>query len=524
MKTTNLLRLAATSLVSLAATLRYDLPFVQPRNRIECPSAETILKELKPLLSAQAEILIPSSPGWNKSSLRASSPRIQPQFQAVVEVASTKDNTPGRTDRDWLMRQTQIRYANRIGAPFLAVSGTHGWPLSLNTLKGGIQISLRKMNDSKVHPDGKTATVQGGTLQYEATKSLYSQGKKMAVTGLCECVSVAGPLLGGGHSMLQENHGFAADNLISAELVLANGSVVLVSSSENTDLFWAIRGAGHNFGIVTSMELKVYDAQDNWTMLTFVFTHDKLESYFSTWNQLESEYENVVGLPVVNGLFARNPDVDTANPVVILQVFFPGTNPIAGVYKQRFLALGPVVNVTTPDIEYVDLYTVGGLGMSSPVCREDNNLAGFPNSHAKWDPDAMRAGFNIFSELTADPTFNTSAWILESYGRHGVTAVAPSENAVAPEERQFHLLNSPLLWWVGNDEGDRKKAVEYGRRMQKAVGPKDRALFHAYVNYAVGTEALPEIYGRDSSRLARLERLKKTYDPLNRFGFYNPIV
>lgn len=133
--------------------------------------------------------------------------------------------------------------------------------------------------------------------------------KEYQVTGLCECVSVIGPLLGAGHSLLQGRHGFAADNLVSARLVVADGSVVTVSARENPDLFWALRGAGHNFGIVTSFDLQIYDAEKKWSIITLVFSQDRLEEYFDTWNALEEEtYDR--GLLVVNGIISRNQDLD----------------------------------------------------------------------------------------------------------------------------------------------------------------------------------------------------------------------
>lgn len=63
--------------------------------------------------------------------------------------------------------------------------------------------------------------------------------------------------------MLQGRYGFSADNLASARVVLADGSAARASATENTDLFWAIRGAGHNFGIVTSYDLKLYDVGED---------------------------------------------------------------------------------------------------------------------------------------------------------------------------------------------------------------------------------------------------------------------
>jgi hypothetical protein len=184
--------------------------------------------------------------------------------------------------------------------------------------------------------------------------------------------------------------------------------------------------------------------------------------------------------------------------------------------------LGPAFNSTTKDIEYGDLFDVGGFGTDSSVCRKNQNILGYPSSFPQWDADAMRKGFEVFSELTAEETFSTSAWLLESYGRGGVQAVDKSANAVAPEERENHLLTSPMLWWVGDDKANQEKAEEYGAKMRKAVRSGSTAN-HAYVNYAMGDEGLREMYGHSDTRMQKLKSLKKKWDPENKFGFYNPI-
>lgn len=134
----------------------------------------------------------------------------------------------------------------------------------------------------------------------------------------------------------------------------------------------------------------------------------------------------------------------------------------------------------------------------------------------------MRRGFDLFSELTADETFSTSVWLLESYGWKGVQEIPDSANAVAPGERLNQILTSPILWWPGDDKLDRQKATAYGEKMRRAV--RDEGYVpHAYINYAVGNEELQEVYGRKPSRITKLRKLKEIWDPHNRFGFYNPI-
>lgn len=128
------------------------------------------------------------------------------------------------------------------------------------------------------------------------------------VHGLCECVSILGPLLGGGHSVLQGDYGFAADSLVSAKVALHNGTVVTASATENEDLFWGLRGAGHNLGIVLEFEVNAYDIHpDPWTFMTFVYDADRIEEYFEAWNELEDSIADP-GLVVLNGYYRNLPE------------------------------------------------------------------------------------------------------------------------------------------------------------------------------------------------------------------------
>lgn len=278
------------------------LPFalgsvVSPKAR-QAFDAQQTEAELTPLLSSEAEIVQPNDAEWTNLTERASYPRINPQYYIIVQVASEADV------------QTVVSYAYERDIPFLVVSGAHGWPTSLNTLQGGIQINMRKINFARVDYGGRTATVGGGALQYEVTQALFAEGKQ-TVTGVCECVSVIGPLLGGGHSFLQNQHGYALDNLVSARVVLYNGTVVEASDHNNTDLFWALRGAGHNFGVVTSYQMRLYDLtpSDTWTVYDWIFPESALEDLYSLVNTFEGP--DRADKLMLNGVWARPPNSTT---------------------------------------------------------------------------------------------------------------------------------------------------------------------------------------------------------------------
>ena len=135
---------------------------------------------------------------------------------------------------------------------------------------------------------------------------------RRTVTGACECVGMLGPMLGGGHGFLQGQHGLLADQLVEARMVLANGTSLTVSQNSHQDLFWAIRGAGHNFGIVTEFKYKIYDVapDSTWSFEAFTFTGDKLEGLYAATNEMmETQPPEVVNY----GVLFRLPAVDAVN-------------------------------------------------------------------------------------------------------------------------------------------------------------------------------------------------------------------
>lgn len=447
-----------------------------------------VVLELHPLLSKDAVITFPWDARWDDLQIRGSSPRISPNYNVVVEVATEADV------------QTIISLANRFNVPFLAISGGHGWTTSLNELPYGIQINMRKLNTTTLSQDGKTAIVGGGTKQYEITRSLFALGK-YAVTGLSNCVSVAGPLLGGGHSLLQGQYGYSVDGLVSARVVLANSEVIEASRTQNADLFWALQGAGHNFGILTSLEVKTYDIPSDWTVYTLIFSSEKLEALFSLINDFEDPTTERPAKLALTGVFIRLPAVDPINPVVLYTVAYEGSQAQAEPYAARFIALGTILT-KVDTVNYVELYTVTGNNLTSQACTQNENVLGAGVSLPAWDIQGVRKAFEIFGEYTADPRFNTSITLMENYGMQGVRAVDPESTALAPEERELPILASAVIWWAGEDKETTKVAETYIHAMRDAlytgVDADSSKKRHCYVNYASGDELKPEVYGTEN--------------------------
>ena len=385
---------------------------------------------------------------------------------------------------------------------------------------------MRRMQQVELKANnGSVVQVGGGVTQRHLTQTLYQLGKQ-AVTGLCECTSVIGALMGGGHSALQGFHGFSSDNILSARVVLADGEAVTTSASEHPDLFWALRGAGHNFGIVTSFEVKGYDVpEQEWTIVSLVYTEDKLEAFIDALNDVNNGGDHPAEL-VLAGSITRLAAFDTENPVVAYQLSYLGTPDGVEPYLARFRQAGPVSVSTAEKVAYKDYYIATQNGYNQTTCQKDKNISGYAISLNEYNRTAMRTAFNHFSNLTADDRYNTSVWLLESYGSRGVWAQDYSASAVPAAERDIPNLTVPITWWAGDDPEAREKAEFYGQLMRSSLAEgagETPNSSHIYVNYAMGGEELGQMYG-DEKRIARLQGLKKRYDPMNRFGFYMPLI
>lgn len=167
------------------------------------------------------------------------------------------------------------------------------------------------MDGISIADGGGSALIQGGILNGRVTDFLWAHDKQTMST-VCACVGYISPILGGGHGWNQGRYGLASDQLISARMVLANGTAITVNQDTNPELFWAIRGAGHNFGIVTQAEIKIYDRKpslDQWAVSGFFFTHDKMEQVTAIANSWLQSADRPVELEH-NIVFAFNPKVD----------------------------------------------------------------------------------------------------------------------------------------------------------------------------------------------------------------------
>src|SRR4051794_40146860 len=149
-----------------------------------------------------------------------------------------------------------VSFATEQGLEVAVRGGAHSVS-GASVVDGGLMINLANMNQVTVDPVAKRARAGGGALLGEVIAAAQEHGLATPV-GAVGHTGVGGLTLGGGMGWLTRKHGLSIDNLVSAEVVTADARVLRASAEENSDLFWALRGGGGNFGVVTEFEFALH--------------------------------------------------------------------------------------------------------------------------------------------------------------------------------------------------------------------------------------------------------------------------
>lgn len=353
------------------------------------------------------------------------------------------------------------------------------------TCDGGIVIDFSGMKGLQVDPERGTATAEPGVISMEVDAATQQHGLA-TVMAACPAVGIGGFTLGGGEGILGGKHGFGSDNLLSAEVVLADGSAVTADEETNPDLFWAIRGGGGNFGIVTSFRYRVHPVNE---VLAGSLIYDMAQApdVLAFYNEFaQSVPDELTGAPA----FATLP----GGPIFLIEVCY------AGDLAAGRAALAPLRAFATPvqdlvrPIPYLEFK---GQGPNPPPGTPSEMRGGFL-------PDLNTEVVTSFTEAVAESPPGSVAALIHFHG-----ATTRGDTAFPLREPGFDMFMSS----VWEDPSEAATPVGWVRGLHDALTPHYRGV---YVNTLddEGPERARSAYG---TGLGRLMELKRRYDPDNLF-------
>ncbi|KAI0377215.1 hypothetical protein F5Y04DRAFT_273242 [Hypomontagnella monticulosa] len=415
-----------------------------------------------------------------------------PQWSGAIKPASQRD----------LQEVIKISVANKI--PFIATNGGHGPKLGQGQFTG-INVNLANFDTITLDAANNLVTVGAGVKLGELQKTLFDAGKEIQ-TGNAVCPGAIGVTMGGGIGMKTGLYGLLIDALRSVRMVTAKGDVVTASSLENKDLFWAIRGAGINFGIVTEATYGIHERINggNVTAVTFVYA---APSNRSLWEALKTFDGNQPAKLSFQAIIQY--DRPSNSPRIVVQLWYPGPVSEAQQYIDRFAAVGPVATSVTY-ITQIDLYQQS---QTSGTCDQGHIISAHTLGFNHTDVASFEVHFaNMTAFYRANPDFQGIS--VFQYYSNKVTLQTPASETAFP-------WRDVQIWWLTQDQytdsalGPTVRNFMSGQRANLQATSGFSAP-HVYVNYALGDEGPAAWYS--AANLPKLRRLKAKWDPNNVFG------
>jgi FAD/FMN-containing dehydrogenase len=397
----------------------------------------------------------------------------------------------------------QVVNLARTQRALVSVRGTGHNVAGYAVCDDGIVIDLSPMKAIQVDPAARTVRAGAGLTWGELNDALQPHGLA-ATGGFVSVTGVSGLTLGGGIGWLARKHGLALDNLLSAQVVLADGRVVTASESENEDLFWAIRGGGGNFGVVTSFEFRVHPVA---TVLAGMVVHpaEAAGGVLRRWRDFEKTSPSEL---TQGALLFCFPDDPNAPPQLRAAPVIGVGGVYAGAVADGEKALAPLRGYGPPA---ADLF------QPMPY-NEAQRMADFlwpPGLNGYWKSSYMETLSDAAIDVVVDsfarvPSPHTVV-VLEYYGDGAMSRVPAAQTAFGHRNWPYNFLVTSA--W--SDPADADRNIAWTREFFDAMRP---FLANAsYVNY-IGDEGIDGLRGSyGEEKFTRLAAIKSKYDPTNLF-------
>jgi FAD/FMN-containing dehydrogenase len=395
-----------------------------------------------------------------------------------------------------------VNYGRDQGLLIAIRGGAHNGP-GLGSCDDGLMIDLSLMKSVRVDVQAETVRVEPGCTASDVDHATFAFGLAVPF-GIVGSTGVAGLTLGGGTGYLTRQHGLTIDNLLEVDMVLADGSFVTASEREHPDLFWAVRGGGGNFGVVTSFLFKGHPARMVYAGPIFwEATHGKA---------VMSAYRDFLPTaPEELGLFVGLKTVPPMDP-------FPKEG-----WGKRACALIGSYNGSAAEGEKIMAKLLGGLPppifnwMGEMPFTAINSLFDpfFPKGlQWYWKGDFVKSlpDAAIETHIAQAANAPSDLCLMHLYPIDGAA------QRVAKDATAWSTRDATWSMVIAGIDPDPKKAQalkDWGRAYWKAVHPYN--LEGAYVNFMMDDEADGRVQATYGENYARLAKVKAQYDPKNLF-------
>jgi FAD/FMN-containing dehydrogenase len=363
---------------------------------------------------------------------------------------------------------------------------------------GGLMIDLSKMKEIKGDVANKTATAEPGVILREFDAATMAHG--LATTGgTVSDTGLAGLTLGGGLGWLMGKYGITVDNLLSAEMVLANGEQVTVDKNNHPDLFWAIRGGGGNFGIVSKFKYQLHSFGPNVVAGMILYPMEQAKAVMQFYRDYARSAPDE--LMAYSG-FIVTPD---GLPVSMLLPAWLGDTKEADKHLAPLRAFGtPLADMTT-EMPYTALQSI--LDAAAPTGIRRYWKSGYFTDLSDELLDI------VLKHVATRPSPLSPVLFLHMRG----AAARTTTEATAFGNRRDQWDSDIISQWL--DAADDEKNINWTRNFWKEIEPLTNGV---YVNH-LGSDDDPRIANAYGANFERLKAIKKKYDPDNFFRMNNNI-
>jgi FAD/FMN-containing dehydrogenase len=438
----------------------------------------------------EGSVLSPGDPGWD-DAVRMWNGMVTKQPACVVQPSSPRDVAAA------------IDFARQHGLLLGVKGGGHNIG-GAGVPDGGLMIDLSRLRQVEVDPQRRLAHVGGGCLLQDVDRACQEHG--LATTlGFVSEVGVGGLTLGGGFGYLARRFGWAADNFEEVEIVTADGKVRVANRTENPDLFWAVRGGGGNFGVVTRITLRLHPVGPTVYGGLMAWPFDQAEEVMSGYRRITetAPRELTVFMIIMNAPPAPFvPPEWHGRRVVAMSVCYSGDAARADEVLAPLRSLGNPVLDLLHELPYVE--------------QQSFLDASEPRGHFYyWRTEfASRVGDEMLEACrevgAACP--NPEGQVVVAHIGGALNERAQDDGAVGNRDVRY-IYGVAAHWERGDPRAD--EYVAWARHSGERLRPFSTGA--AYVNFQTDEDGLARLSTTYGSNWERLVEVKRKYDPANLF-------